>query len=63
VIGIPLGIGLYAATSSNRTIPLPPSWTLAAAIGGVVLAAAGLATIPARYDVARPTGRLLNRDL
>ena len=62
LVGVPLGIGLYAATSSSHTIPLPPAWTLATATAVVLLVAATVATIPARRDTNRPAGSLLKSD-
>ena len=59
VVGTPLGIGLYAAASTNHTIPLPPAWSLLATTGGVLIVTATLAAIPARRDATRPTSPAL----
>jgi ABC-type antimicrobial peptide transport system permease subunit len=61
-IGIPLGIGLYAAASTNHAIPLPPAWSLITTAVGVLLATAALATIPAQRDATRPTAHILQAD-
>jgi putative ABC transport system permease protein len=59
VVGTPLGIALYAAASTNHTIPLAPAWSLLATTGGVLLVTATLAAIPARRDATRPTALAL----
>ena len=62
VIGVPLGIGLYAAAGSNRSLPLPPAWELIAAAAAVMLVTAVLAVIPAHRDAARPPAPILQAD-
>ena len=63
LVGIPLGIGLYTAASSNRTIPLPPVSALATAVAGVLLVTAAFATVAAKGVATRRPGAVLREDL
>jgi putative ABC transport system permease protein len=54
LLGIPLGIGLFAAAAQNVGVVVPPAPWLAAAVVGILVAVAVLAAIPAR--VGAPAG-------
>ena len=63
IIGIPAGIGLYAAVSNGGALTIPPmSWIAAAALG-TLLAVAGLTAIPARLGARRPISSILQAEL
>ena len=57
ILGIPLGIGLFAVANSGGVVAVPPAWWLAAAVLGTLLAVAGLTAIPARIATRRPPPR------
>jgi len=61
VLGIPLGIGLFALANGggSATTVLPPAWWLVAAVAGTVLAVLALAAIPARFEERRPIAPVL----
>jgi putative ABC transport system permease protein len=60
VLGIPLGIELYAAASGGgHAVIIPPAWWLAAAEAGIVIGVAVLASIPARLTARRPAAEIL----
>jgi len=65
LLGIPLGIGLFAAASGTgtRVLAIPPAWWLAAAVLGTLAAVAGLAAIPARIGARRPAAAILRSGL
>jgi putative ABC transport system permease protein len=65
LLGIPLGIGLFAAASGagTRVLAIPPAWWLAAAVLGTLAAVAGLAAIPARIGGRRPAAAILQSEL
>jgi putative ABC transport system permease protein len=62
LLGIPLGLGLFAAASSGgaAATDIPPTWWLGAAVIGTVLAVLVLAAIPARIDSSRPIAPVLS---
>jgi putative ABC transport system permease protein len=62
LLGIPLGIELFAAASHVRGLVVPPAWWLAAAVLGVLAAAAVLASIPAWADARRPAAEILQAE-
>ena len=62
LLGVPLGIGLYAAASSSGRVVIPPAWWLAAAVLGTLLAAAALAAIPAWLGTRRPAAEILQAE-
>ena len=62
LLGIPLGIGLYAAASRAGRVVVPPAWWLAAAILGTLLAMAALASIPALAGTRRPAAEILQAE-
>jgi putative ABC transport system permease protein len=64
LLGIPLGIGLFAAANGggSATTVVPPAWWLVAAVLGILLAVAGLTAIPARVGARRPAGEILQSE-
>ena len=62
LLGIPLGIGLYAAASSSGRATVPPAWWLAAAVLGTVLAVAVLASLPALAGTRRGVAEILQAE-
>jgi putative ABC transport system permease protein len=64
LLGIPLGIALFAAANGagTRALTIPPAWWLAAAVLGTVLAVAGLTAIPARLGARRPAAAILQSE-
>ncbi len=65
LLGIPLGIGLFAAAngSGGRVLTIPPAWWLGAAVLGTLVAVAGLTTIPARIGARRPAAEILRSEI
>jgi len=62
LIGVPLGIGLFAAASHTGTAAIPPAWWLAAALLGTLAAVAVLASITAWLGTRQPPGRVLQSE-
>jgi len=62
LLGIPLGIGLFAAANHAGIVTVPPASWLAAAVLGTLLAVAVLASIPARIGARRPVSEILRAD-
>jgi hypothetical protein len=62
LLGIPLGIGLFAAANGGRVVTLPPAGWMAAAVVGILVAVAGLTTIPARIGAGRPAAEILQTE-
>jgi ABC-type lipoprotein release transport system permease subunit len=62
IIGVPAGIGLFAAANGAGIVTTPPVWWLAAAVLGTLLAMAGLTLIPARIGAHRPPGPILQAE-
>ena len=62
IIGIPLGVGLFAVANSGRQAPVPPAWWLAATVLGTLLVVAALTTIPARIVGRHPAADVLRQD-
>jgi putative ABC transport system permease protein len=60
-LGIPGGIGLFAAVSDTDTI-VPPLWQLLAVVPGTVLVIAVLTAIPARLGARRPAAEILRAE-
>jgi putative ABC transport system permease protein len=65
LVGVPLGIALFAAANGTgtRVLTVPPAWWLAAAVLGILLAVAGLTAIPARVGARRPAAAILASEL
>ncbi|HEV3290533.1 MAG TPA: FtsX-like permease family protein, partial [Streptosporangiaceae bacterium] len=59
ILGIPLGIGLFAVANHAGLVTIPPAWWLAAVAAGTLLAVAGLTVIPARIGARRPVAGVL----
>ena len=62
LLGVPLGIELFAAASHIGRLVVPPTWWLAAAVLGVLAAAAALASIPAWAGARRPPADILQAE-
>ena len=62
VLGIPGGLALFAAVSSDETAN-PPLWQLLAVAPVTVLVVAALTTIPARLGARRPPAETLQAEL
>jgi ABC-type lipoprotein release transport system permease subunit len=62
ILGIPLGIGLFAAANGAGVVTVPPVSWLVGAVLGTLLAVAGLTTIPARIGARRPAAEILQSE-
>jgi putative ABC transport system permease protein len=64
ILGIPGGIGLYAAVSNNSgsTVTPPVSWLIAVVLGSLIVVG-GLTAIPARIAARRPVAPVLQSEL
>jgi putative ABC transport system permease protein len=63
LLGIPLGIGLFAATSGGaHVVTIPPAWWLAGTVLATLAAVAALASIPARIGARRPAAEILQAE-
>jgi putative ABC transport system permease protein len=62
IIGIPAGIGLYAAVSNGGGLTIPPTSWITAATLGTLLALAALTAIPARLGARRPISGILQAE-
>jgi putative ABC transport system permease protein len=62
LLGVPLGIGLFAAANHAGIVTVPPASWLAAAVLGTLLAVAVLVDIPARIGARRPVSEILRAD-
>ena len=62
LLGIPLGIGLFAVASQGAGVIVPPAWWLAVAAIGILVAIAVLAAIPARVGARRPVSPILQSE-
>ncbi len=63
LLGIPLGIGLFAAANGAGLVTVPPWSWLAAAVLAILAAVAGLTAIPARAAARRPAAAILQSEL
>jgi putative ABC transport system permease protein len=60
ILGIPAGIGLYAAVKGGgASLTIPPDWWLLAVVLGTLLVVAGLTAIPAHIGAHRPAAEIL----
>jgi putative ABC transport system permease protein len=61
VLGIPLGIGLFALANGGgaQVMTIPPAWWLAVAVLGTMLAVAALTAFPARIGARQPIAPVL----
>jgi putative ABC transport system permease protein len=62
LLGIPLGIGLFAVAAQGVGVVVPPAPWLAAAVLGTLAAVAVLAAIPARAGARRPVSPILQAE-
>jgi putative ABC transport system permease protein len=62
LLGIPLGIGLFAAADHGGLITVPSAWWLAAAVLATLAVVAGLAAVPARVGPRRPAAEILQAE-
>jgi len=62
IIGVPAGIGLYAAVSNGGGLTLPPFAWLVAVVLAVLLAVALLTAIPARIGAGHPIVGILQSE-
>jgi hypothetical protein len=62
ILGIPLGIGLFAAASGGGHVVVPPAWWLAGIVLGTLVIVAGLTTIPARVGARMPVSVALGQE-
>src|SRR5215470_3796034 len=62
LLGVPLGIGLFATANTGGAVTIPPLSWLAATVLATLLAVAGLTTIPARIGARRPAGEILQSE-
>ncbi len=61
IIGVPLGIGLFAAASGAGQVIVPPAWLLAATVLGTLVIVAGLTAVPARIGTRQPVAAVLGQ--
>jgi len=61
LLGIPLGIGLFAIANGGgaQSMFIPPAWWLAAGLLGTMIAVAALTAIPARMGARQPIAPVL----
>jgi putative ABC transport system permease protein len=62
LLGIPLGIGLFAVAAQGTGVVVPPVSWLAATVLGTVVAMGVLAAIPARLGARRPVSPVLQAE-
>jgi ABC-type lipoprotein release transport system permease subunit len=62
LLGVPLGIGLFAAANHAGIVTVPPAWWLAAAVLATLLAVALLTSIPARIGARTGPGPILQAE-
>jgi putative ABC transport system permease protein len=61
LLGIPLGLGLFKVASAGM-LTIPPAWSLAAVVLGVLAAVAVMASIPALIGARIPASRILQSE-
>jgi ABC-type lipoprotein release transport system permease subunit len=62
ILGLPAGIGLYAAVSNGGVVTIPPLAWLLAVMLGTLLVVSGLTAIPARIAARRPVAEILQSE-
>jgi len=62
LLGIPLGIGLFAAANKGGVVTVPPTSWLVGAVLASLLVVVGLTSIPARIGARRPVGEVLQSE-
>jgi putative ABC transport system permease protein len=60
LVGIPLGIGLFAVANSGGVVSIPPPWWLAAMVLGTLAAVAALTAVPASLGARQPVAPILH---
>ncbi|MHB8452929.1 MAG: ABC transporter permease, partial [Mycobacteriales bacterium] len=63
LVGIPGGIGLYAAIRHGEPMSYPPTWWLTAVAVGTLAVVALLTALPARIGARRPVADILQSEL
>jgi predicted lysophospholipase L1 biosynthesis ABC-type transport system permease subunit len=63
ILGIPAGIGLYAAVNTEPTMTIPPAWWLLTVILATLAVVAGLTAVPARTAARRPVTGILQSEV
>jgi putative ABC transport system permease protein len=62
LLGVPLGIGLFAAANHAGIVTIPPVLWLTAAVLGTLAAVAALTSIPARIGAHCSVGQVLQAE-
>jgi len=62
LIGVPLGIGLFAVANHAGLVTIPPAWWMAVAVVATLLAVAVLVAIPARVGARRLVTEILQSE-
>jgi putative ABC transport system permease protein len=62
LIGIPLGIALFAAANSGGVVSVPPAVSLLAVVLGTLVAVAGLTSLPASIGASQPVAPILQAE-
>ena len=62
IVGVPLGIGLFAAASGAGHVVVPPAWWLAGIVLATLVVVAGLTSIPARIGTRSPVAAVLGQE-
>jgi putative ABC transport system permease protein len=62
LLGIPLGLGLFEVANHGGNLTAPPVWWLAAAVLGILVGVAVLASIPARIGARHPVASVLQAE-
>ena len=62
IVGVPLGIGLFAAANGAGQVVVPPAWWLAGIVLATLVVVAGLTTIPARIGARSPVAAVLGQE-
>ena len=63
MLGVPLGVALFAVASGGGRVAIPPAWWLAVAVLGILAALAVLTSIPARIGARHPVADVLQAEL
>jgi ABC-type lipoprotein release transport system permease subunit len=62
IVGVPLGIGLFAAANGAGVLTIPPVWWLLTVVLVMLLVVGGLTAVPARVGCRRPPGDMLRTE-
>jgi putative ABC transport system permease protein len=62
LLGVPLGIGLFAAANHAGVVTVPPAWWLAAAVLGTLIAIGLLTSVPARIGARAAPAPILRAE-